>query len=162
MAYTYLAVQSGLFGTIGSLNITILSGPTQPVTLTYEDVSTMLSGPVCATCSNSQIYLTGIIRYFQIYYLRVNGIMNGVVYATSLVPVYYVCQSIQGCRICSNVTNNGTTTLTCQQCFNSSLTNFSLLYQNKCLQSCPISTYSNSLTCVNCPALCYICDVYRC
>lgn len=79
-----------------------------------------------------------------------------------MVTINYICQSIQGCKICANQTVNTTTVLMCQQCFDSSLSPYNLLYNNQCLQTCPISTYSNGLTCVNCASLCYICTIVQC
>lgn len=64
--------------------------------------------------------------------------------------------------MCSNQTVNGKTSLICQSCFDSSKTSLNLLYSNQCLQSCPISTYSNTVSCVDCPNLCYICSMTSC
>ena len=99
--------------------------------------------------------------------VELTGTVNGVVYARATVPVSYVCSNVQGCRICTiSITNTSSTTSTtttlCQQCFSSSLTNNSLLYNGQCLQTCPLSTYSNSLLCIDCQANCQSCDSTAC
>lgn len=162
MTYEYIAYQTGMYQTVGNINITITSKPTQPLTLAYSDASSILSNPTCITCTNSFIYLSGIVQYFQTSTITLTGTYNGTVYATAVVNINYICQAIKGCNICVNQTVNSTTVLVCQQCFTSTLTPFSLLYNNQCLQTCPISTYSNSITCVNCPSLCYICTMFQC
>lgn len=65
MTYGYTVYQTGLFGTVGNVNITITSMPTQSLTLTYSDVSPIMNNSNCISCTNSLIYLSGIIRYFQ-------------------------------------------------------------------------------------------------
>jgi len=90
----------------------------------------------------------------------VSGISNGLTYAQVNVTVDYICSSIQGCQVCSN--NSTTSTLQCQQCFTSAFTNLSLLYQHQCLSSCPLTTYSNGLKCMDCPALCQQCNSTAC
>ena len=87
-----------------------------------------------------------------------NGTNNGVLYATVIAKVTYICASIQGCRICSNDTGS----MVCQQCFNSTYTAFTLLYKNQCLQNCPIATYSNTLTCIPCLTNCQGCNSTAC
>jgi hypothetical protein len=151
-----------MYQTVGNVNITITSKPTQTLTLSYSDVSSILSSPTCVLCSNSQIYLSGIVQYFQTFTITLTGTYNGTVYATAVVTINYICQSIQGCNICANQTINQITVLTCQQCFTSTLSPYNLLYNNQCLQTCPISTYSNGITCVNCASLCYICTILQC
>ena len=37
-----------------------------------------------------------------------------------------------------------------------------MLYNNQCLQTCPIATYSNTLTCVNCQVNCQYCNSSGC
>ena len=162
MTYGYTAYQTGLYGSVGNINITIASMPTQSLTLAYSDVSPIMNNSNCIACTNSFVYLSGIIQYFQTYTVSLVGTYNSTVYARATVTIKYVCQAIQGCNICVNQTTNSITVLTCQQCFSSSLTPYSLLYNNQCLQNCPISTYSNGLTCINCQTLCYICTIYQC
>jgi hypothetical protein len=162
MVYGFIAYQTGMYQSVGNVNITITSKPTQALTLAYSDASPILSSPTCATCTSTHIYLSGIVQYFQTFTVTLTGTFNGTVYATASVPISYICQSIQGCNICSNQTVSLSTVLVCQQCFNSSLSPYSLLYNNQCLQKCPISTYSNTLTCVSCPNLCYICTMLEC
>lgn len=101
---------------------------------------------------------TGIVQYFQVQSVTLTGTVNGVVYATSTATVSYICATIQGCRICSNSSGS----LQCQQCFTSTFTTYSLLYNNQCLQTCPIATYSNTLTCVPCQTNCQYCDSTGC
>ena len=98
------------------------------------------------------------MQYFQTVNINLTGTLNGIVYATAIVKVSYVCSSIQGCRICVN--QNGT--LVCQQCFNSTYTTFYLLYSNQCYQNCPIATYANGFTCVACPNNCQTCNATAC
>lgn len=162
MTYGYTVFQTGLYGSVGNINITITSMPTQSLTLIYSDVSPIMNNSNCISCTNSLIYLSGIIRYFQTYAISLVGMYNNTVYAKVTVTVKYICQAIQGCNICVNQTTNSTTVLVCQQCFNTSFTPYSLLYNNQCLQNCPISTYSNGYICINCQALCYVCTIYQC
>jgi len=162
MTYGYVSFQTGMYQTVGNINIIITSKPTQALTLTYSDVSPILSTPTCVTCTNFIIYLSGIVQYFQSFTITLTGTYNGTVYATAFVTINYICHSIQGCNICANQTILGSVTLICQQCFSSSLSPNYLLYNNQCLQKCPISTYSNGITCVNCASLCYICTLAEC
>lgn len=162
MTYGYIATQSGLYGTIGYVNITITSKPTQSLTLTYSNISSVLDNPTCVSCTNTLIYLSGIVQYFQTYAITLVGSYNGTIYANAVVTISYVCQAIQGCNICANETVGQTTVLTCKQCFDSTFTTYNLLYNNQCLQSCPIQTYSNGFTCKDCPSLCYVCSSDKC
>lgn len=100
MTYGYVAEQIGFFGQLGTVNITITSAPTTPLTLTYSNLTGVLSGAICTTCSNTQIIANGIIQYFQIASVALSGTSNGVIYATATAQIYYVCSAIQGCRIC--------------------------------------------------------------
>lgn len=118
----------------------------------------MLSGVTCNSCNNSQIIASGIVQYFQTVNINLTGTVNGIVYASAIAKISYVCSSIQGCRVCN--TQNGT--LVCQQCFNSTYTSFTLLYNNQCYQNCPIATYSNVFTCVSCPTNCQSCNASAC
>ncbi len=65
MTYGYVATQSGLYGTLGYVNITITSKPTQALTLSYSNVSAIINNPTCVSCTNTLIYLSGIVQYFQ-------------------------------------------------------------------------------------------------
>lgn len=158
MAFNYISFQTGFFGELGTLNLTITSTPSTPTTLTYSPLTPILSSPNCYNCNNTQIIANGIVQYFQTTTITLTGTSNGIIYATARALVSYICASIQGCRICTNQSG----TLVCQQCFTSEYTPYSLLYNSQCLQSCPISTYSNSLTCVNCNTNCQNCDSQQC
>lgn len=61
MTYGFNVFESGLYGTFGIVNITITKSPTQAVVLAYSDMSTILRGQTCETCSNSQVIVTGIV-----------------------------------------------------------------------------------------------------
>jgi hypothetical protein len=113
----------GLFGTVGSLNITIKSKPSQALALAYSSVSPILSDESCVICNSDQIYLTGIVGFFQSSSISLTGTFNGIVYARATVIVAYVCSVVQGCRVCDPALPS-----VCQQCFNSSFTPYSLLY----------------------------------
>ena len=158
MTLGYVSDQTGFFGQLGQVNITVLSGPTTPFSLAFSNLTTMLSSVSCSSCNNSEIIATGIVLFFQVESVLLTGTVNGVVYATATATVSYICSSIQGCRMC----NSSSGTLLCQQCFTTTYTNFSLLYNSQCLQTCPFSTYSNSVTCVNCPTNCQICNLTGC
>lgn len=158
MTYNYVSSQTGFFGEVGTVTINVTKAPTTLLSLTYSSISSMLSGATCVSCNNTHIVITGIVQYFQTANVALNGTNNGVLYATVVAKVTYVCASIQGCRVCSNDTGN----LTCQQCFNSTNTAFTLLHNNQCLQNCPIATYSNTLTCVACPTNCQSCNSTTC
>ena len=158
MAFGYLSTQTGFFGELGTVNITITRGPSTPISLAYSNL-TMLSSVSCSNCNNSQIIATGIVLFFQVASVTLTGTVNGVVYATATATVSYLCSSIQGCRTCST---NSSGTLVCSQCFTTTHTAYSLLYNQQCLQSCPIATYSNGLTCVPCQTNCQYCDSTGC
>ncbi len=91
MLYGFIAYQTGMFQTVGNLNITITSKPTQPLTLVYSDASPILASPTCLTCTTTQLYLSGIVQYFQTYTITLTGTFNGTVYATASVPIKYIC-----------------------------------------------------------------------
>lgn len=158
MALTYTAVQTGLFGELGSVNITVTNGPNQPTTLSYTPLTSMLADITCVTCNDSTIYATGIVQYFQTATVTLTATHNSLTYATAAVQVSYVCASIAGCKVCSE--SGGA--LTCTQCFNATFTSFTLLYSNQCLRNCPISTYSTGVACVACNTNCYSCDAASC
>lgn len=101
--------------------------------------------------------MTGIIGFFQSSSVSLTGTFNGVIYAKATVLVSYVCSVVQGCRVCDPADPS-----VCQQCFNNSLTPYSLLYQGGCLQNCPLATYSDGRTCISCPNLCDSCSVISC
>jgi hypothetical protein len=162
MTYGFIAYQTGMYQSVGNVNITITTRPTQALTLVYSDLSGVLSSPICVTCTSTQLIFSGIVQYFQTFTVTLTGTYNGTIYAKASVPIIYICQAIQGCNICINQTSNLSTILICQQCFSNTLSPYYLLYNNQCLQKCPISTYSNGLTCVACPNLCYICTMYEC
>ena len=70
---------------------------------------------------------------------------------TSTIQFKNQCNS--PCRTCN--TSNGSSCLTC---YNSSLSNFSLLYQNQCFSSCPVGSYQvNSSLCSKCNSQCASC-----
>lgn len=106
MTYGYVSLQSGFFGEVGTVTITITKGPTTPVILSYSSLSAILSGSNCINCNNTQIVISGIVQYFQTASITLAGTNNGILYATAIAKVTYICSSIQGCRICNNDTGN--------------------------------------------------------
>lgn len=158
MTYEYVASQAGFYGQLGTVNITITKAPTTSLSLAYSGLDSVLSGVVCGNCSNQYIIASGLVQYFQIATVALSGTYNGIVYAKASALVYYICSSLQGCRICSN---NGSS-LQCQMCFNSTFTNYTLLYGGQCLQICPLATYSNGVTCLDCKGYCQTCESSGC
>ncbi len=106
MTYSYVSSQSGYFGEVGTVTITITKGPITPVSLSYSSLSAILLGSTCVNCNNTQIIISGIVQYFQTTTVTLTGTNNGVLYATAIAKVTYICASIQGCRICNNDTGN--------------------------------------------------------
>jgi hypothetical protein len=105
MTYSYTANQQGLFGTIGNIEIKIVKGPTQNVDLTFSNI-TVLTNPVCIICTNTEISISGIVKYFQSSIITLKGSKNNVTYAVANVEIKYICQSITDCQICVNQTNS--------------------------------------------------------
>lgn len=126
--------------------------------MTYSGLDSLLSSSTCVNCTNTQVVASGIVKYFQAGQVTLIGTANGITYATVQATVYYVCSSIQGCRMCSASTG----VLKCQLCFNSTYTIYSLLYNSQCLENCPLATYSNSVTCLDCPLNCQSCTSTEC
>ncbi len=104
MAFGYVSSQLGFFGQLGTVNITITKTPSTPVVLTYSGLDSVLSSFTCVNCTNNYLIASGIAQYFQASQVTLTGTSNGVIYATVKATVYYVCSSIQGCRICSSST----------------------------------------------------------
>ena len=158
MVLTYTARQLGFFGQLGSLNISVSNLPSTSIVLTYSSLASILNSSSCSQCNNTQIYATGIVQAFSTAYVMLTGSNNGIVYAQVNASITYICSSISGCQVCSN----SSTILQCSQCFTSTYTNLTLLYQSQCLQSCPVATYSNNIACINCPVLCQQCNSTTC
>jgi hypothetical protein len=158
MTFGYVSSQLGFFGQLGTVNITITKTPSTPVVLTYSGLDSVLSSFTCVNCTNNYLIASGIVQYFQASQVTLTGTSNGVIYATAKATVYYVCSSIQGCRICSSSTG----VLQCQMCFNSSYSIYNLLYKAQCLETCPYATYANGVTCLDCLPNCQSCTADAC
>lgn len=152
MTYNLTSSFTGFMGQSGQLNITILSKPSTPVTLDYS-TSSIFQSSSCSPCNSSSLSLTGIVVYFQNSTIQIQGVLNGIVYASGNISVSYPCPP--GCHICSNST-------LCTQCFTSSYTTLVYFYNSSCLSACPYSTYTAGTTCINCSSNCYQCNASQC
>ena len=82
LIYTYTVSQEGLYGTIGNIQIRIVKGPTQSVELEYGDIGVLIN-PTCITCTNTNISISGIVKYFQSTIITLRGSRNNITYATA-------------------------------------------------------------------------------
>lgn len=89
------------------------------------------------------------IRYFTgNLIVRIVESLNGVTSTISNLVLGNICGD--NCFECNS---SG-----CTNCFNITNSNFTLLYQNACLSSCPSKSYLSVTSCIDCHASCSICN----
>ena len=134
----FTGMTCSLFAPTRKLTITASNSSNLPSTMSI--VINNLSNPPIG--SNSQVF--SISSFDSLNYLIQSD--------SSTVVFQNLCNS--PCRTC-----NTSNTSSCLTCYNSSQSNFTLLYQNQCLSSCPLGSYQvNSSLCSKCSSQCATCS----